>query len=316
MSKLREFTFIYFDGVHEFYTAEWLPERGAPRAVVQLVHGVSEHIMRYGEFARFLTEHGFAVIGGDLTGHGKTARSPEEYGYLGERDGWRNTACDVRQLRVLTGKRFPGVPYFRMGHSMGSFLVRHYLIDWPGTVDGAILSGTGQESPALVAFGKFIARLELLRVGPRGHSAFLERLTTGGYGRQFAPARTKSDWISRDTAVVDAYVADPLCSFYPTVSMFLEMAGGVQYIADGENLKKMDSRTPVHLFSGALDPVGQKGAGVRQVYALFQKAGCTNLSMKLYPDGRHEMLNEINRQEVYQDVLLWLEHHLPGNGGK
>lgn len=312
MAKLREFTYPSCDGIHQVHTAEWLPESGAPRAVIQLVHGVSEHIMRYGEFARFLTEHGFAVVGGDLLGHGKTARSPEEYGYLGERGSWRNVACDVRQLRILTGERFPGIPYFLMGHSMGSFLVRLYLIDWPGTVDGAILSGTGQESPFLVAFGKLVARLEMLRVGPRGHSAFLENLTTGGYGRQFAPARTHADWISRDTAVVDAYVADPLCSFYPTVSMFIEMADGVRYIADGENLKKMNSCTPVYLFSGALDPVGQRGAGVRQVYNLFKRAGCGNLTVKLYPDGRHEMLNEINRQEVFSDVLSWMETHLPG----
>lgn len=316
MPNLREFTYPSCDGVHQIHTCEWLPEHAAPQAVVQLVHGVSEHIMRYDAFARFLTEHGFAAIGGDLLGHGKTARSPEEYGYLGQRDGWRHTADDIRQLRVETGRRFPGIPYFLMGHSMGSFLVRLYLIDWPGTVDGAVLSGTGQESPFLVDFGKFVARLELLRVGPKGHSTLLERLTTGGYGRQFAPARTSADWISRDTAVVDTYVADPLCSFYPTVSMFLDMADGVKYIADGENLKKMDPSTPVYLFSGALDPVGQKGAGVRQVYNLFKRAGCADLTMKLYPDGRHEMLNEINRKEVYQDVLTWLENHLPGNGRK
>ncbi len=309
MSDLREFTYPSADGVHQVHAVEWLPG-GAPKAVVQLVHGVSEHIRRYDGFARFLAENGYAVVGNDHLGHGKTSADPQEYGFLGESGGWRNVADDMRSLRLSVGGRFPGIPYFLMGHSMGSFLVRLYLIDWPGTVAGAILSGTGQETPWLVSFGKWLAGVERVRLGPRGHSPLIDRLSFGSYNKRIVPARTRADWISRDTAVVDAYVADPLCSFYPTVTMFRHMMEGLQYIAAGENLRKMDPSTPVYLFSGEQDPVGSYGAGARKVCALFRNAGCKDLTLKLYPEGRHEMLNEINRNEVYADVLGWLEGHL------
>lgn len=310
MTEMREFTYPSSDGFHQIHTVEWLPGSGRPNAVVQLVHGVSEHIMRYDGFARFLTGHGYAVVGNDHLGHGKTAANPEENGFLGLPHGWNCLTDDVRALRLLTGERFPGIPYFLMGHSMGSFLVRLCLIDWPGTVSGAILSGTGQESAFLVAFGKWLAGAERLRLGPRGHSKLLDKLSFGGYNKQFSPARTRADWISRDTAVVDAYVADPCCSFYPTVSMFRDMMEGLQYIAVGENLKKMNPATPIYLFSGGQDPVGGNGAGVRKVHSFFKKAGCTDVTLKLYPSGRHEMLNELNRDEVYTDVLGWLEARL------
>lgn len=197
-----------------------------------------------------------------------------------------------------------------MGHSMGSFLARLYLIDWPGTVDGAILSGTGQEPALLVAFGKWLAGIERRRLGPKGHSPLLNKLSLDGYNKSFAPARTRVDWISRDTAVVDAYVADPLCSFYPTVSMLRDMMEGLQVITRGEKLRRMNPETPVYFFSGANDPVGQRGVGVKKVYHLFEQSGCRDLTIRLYPEGRHEMLNEINRDEVYEDLLKWLEPHM------
>lgn len=310
MARFQEFTYSSADGVHAVHAAQWLPDEEPPRAVVQLVHGVSEYIMRYDHFANYLAAQGIAVVGGDLLGHGATASGAEEYGFLGEKNGWRYLADDVRALRVLTGETFPGVPYFLMGHSLGSFLVRLYLIEWPGTVNGAILSGTGQESGFLVAFGKWLSGVERRRLGPKGHSPLLNMLSLDGYNKSFAPARTRADWISRDTAVVDAYVADPLCSFYPTVSMLQDMMDGLWAIARGETLRKMDGNTPVYFFSGACDPVGQRGAGVKKVYRLFERAGCKDLNIRLYPEGRHEMLNEINRDEVYHDVLDWLELHL------
>lgn len=309
MVQGSEFTFPSCDGVHAVHAALWTPDR-PPRAVVQVVHGVSEHMARYDGFSRFLAGQGFVVVGGDHLGHGKTASDPREFGYLGGKDGWKHVAGDLRALRELAGARYPGLPYFLLGHSMGSFLVRLYLIQWPGTVSGAILSGTGQEPPALVAFGRLLAGLEALRLGPQGQSALLVRLSLGSYNRRLLPARTRADWISRDAAVVDAYVADPFCSFYPTVSMYRSMMEGLAYIARGEQLGRMDPATPVYLFSGEEDPVGQYGAGVRKVWGFFRRAGCRDLTLRLYPGGRHEMLNETNRQQVYEDVLTWLEGRL------
>ncbi len=289
---------------------EWLPEGGAPKAVLQLVHGISEYILRYDNLARFLADHGVAVVGGDHLGHGGTARGREEYGFLAQKDGWDYLARDVRALRERMGAQYPGLPYFLMGHSMGSFLARTYLIRWPGTLSGCILSGTGQEPSALVSMCKALASLLCRAKGPRSRSKLINSLSTGAYNKKFAPNRTGADWISRDTAVVDAYIADPMCRFTPTVGMFRDMMGGLQFIADRENLAKMDPNTPVYLFSGDQDPVGGMGAGVRKVFGFFQQAGVKDLTLNLYPGGRHEMHNELERDQVYRDVLAWLETHI------
>ena len=307
MSNLREFTYPSSDGVHQIHAAEWTPDITEPRGVVQLVHGISEYILRYAPFAEYLTRYGFIVVGDDHLGHGKTASGPEEYGFIAEQDGWTHMADDVRALRVLTGEKYPGLPYFLLGHSMGSFLARTYLIRWPGTLTGAILSGTGQEPAPTVALGKFLTGIG----NPRKVNKLVNSLSLGAYNKKFAPNRTSADWISRDEQIVDAYVADPLCSFVPTAGMNHDMMGGLQFIAGKENLSRMDKDTPVYFFSGDKDPVGGMGKGVRKVCGFFRDAGVKDVTLKLYPGGRHEMLNETNRDEVYADVLSWLEKHLP-----
>lgn len=311
MTTLREFTFPSNDGLHSVHALEWTPQDTSLRGVVQLVHGISEYIGRYDSFARFLAQHGFAVCGHDHLGHGHTASSPDEFGFLGAQNGWEHLALDVHTLRLLEGERFPGLPYFILGHSMGSFVARTYLIRWPGTVDGAILSGTGQESPLLVGFGKILATLLCSLQGPNSRSKLITALSLGAYNRQFQPNRTPNDWISRDETVVDTYNSDPLCQFVPTVGMFRDMMGGLQFISNRANLARMDPSTPVYFFSGDQDPVGGNGAGVQKVADFFRAAGTTDITLKLYPEGRHEMLNEHNRDAVYTDVLHWLEKNLP-----
>lgn len=310
MVTTQEFTFPSSDGVHSVSALWWRPE-GRPRGVVQLVHGISEYIGRYAPFARFLAEQGFAVVGHDHLGHGRTAKDPSEYGWFGDRDGWKYVVKDVCALRQLAGEAYPGLPYFLMGHSMGSFVVRGYLIFWPGTVDGAILSGTGQEPPLTVAAGRTLSGLFARISGPRAHSKLLDTLSMGAYNKQFKPNRTGADWISRDTAVVDAYCADPMCRFLPTVSMFHDMMVGLQLLAKRENLQKMDPDTPVYFFAGDKDPVGSSGKGVRKVAGWFRDVGVKDVTVTLYPEGRHEMLNELNKDQVFQDVLDWLEKHMP-----
>ncbi len=307
---MPDFSFPSSDGVHTVQAVQWLPEH-PPRGVVQLVHGISEHMGRYAPFARFLTDHGFAVCGHDHLGHGRTARGPEEYGFLGEQDGWNYLVQDVRALRERMGEIFPGIPYVLFGHSMGSFVARTYLIRWPGTLDGCILSGTGQEKAPLVAFGKAASRLLCALRGPNTRSKLITDLSLGAYNRQFRPNRTQNDWISRDEAVVDAYNADPLCQFVPTVGMFRDMMEGLQFIGNPNNVSRMDPNTPILLCSGDQDPVGSCGKGVERVAALFRAAGVKDLTVRLYPGGRHEILNEQNREEVYADLLHWLEAHLP-----
>ena len=310
MVSKEVFTFFSSDGVHTVSAVRWLPE-GSPRGVVQLVHGISEYMGRYDPFARFLAEHGFVVVGHDHLGHGGTAKDSSEYGWFADKDGWKYILEDTHALFLQTSEARPDLPYFLMGHSMGSFVVRGCLIFWPGTVDGAILSGTGQEPPLTVAAGRVLSGLFTRISGPRAHSALLNALSMGAYNRQFRPNRTGADWISRDEAVVDAYCADPMCRFLPTVSMFHDMMVGLQLLARKENLQKMDRDTPVYFFSGDRDPVGASGKGVRKVAGWFRDAGVKDVTVTLYPEGRHEMLNETNKDQVFQDVLNWIEGHMP-----
>ena len=310
MVTMQEFTFPSSDGIHSIHAVEWREEDASPRAVLQLVHGVAEYVGRYDHFARFLAGHGFVVCGEDHLGHGLTV-DDGKYGYFGEKDGWKHVITDVHRMREIAGERWPGLPYFIMGHSMGSFLTRMYLLRWPGTVTGAILSGTGQESRLNVALGRRIALHERKKLGAEGHSDMVQKVSLGAYNKKFAPNRTTADWISRDERVVDAYLADPLCQFTPSVSMFADMMEGLKFIGDQENLSALERNTPIYLFSGDQDPVGGMGKGVRKVHRMYEKAGVRDLTMKLYPGGRHEMLNELNRDEVYRDTLAWLEMHLP-----
>ena len=308
MVTYREFTYPSSDGTHDIWACLWRPE-GTPRGVVQIVHGICEYVGRYEAVARYLAEQGYAVCGEDHLGHGNTAKQDSKFGFAAKYDGWTLMTADVRELRRRMGEEFPGVPYILLGHSMGSFLVRTYLCRYPGTVDGAILSGTGQEPAPVVAGGKLLASLIGRFKGVEAESPMVHSLALGAYNKQFAPNRTSADWITRDEAVVDAYRKDPFCSFMPAVSLYRDMLSGLQYISSPRALAQMDPQTPVYIFSGDRDPVGSNGAGVRKVYGYFEKYGTKDLSLKLYPGGRHEMFNELNREEVYADVLAWLNAH-------
>lgn len=310
MAKFHEFSFPSSDGQHEIFCSLWLPDTEQPKAVVQIVHGISEYVNRYDHFARFLADHGYAVCGGDHLGHGRTGKQDSKFGFFSRHDGWTLVTADVRRLRQLMGEKYPGLPYFLLGHSMGSFLTRTYLCRYPGEVSGAILSGTGQEAAVLVGAGKLLANL-IGRFKGREHiSPLVHSLSLGAYNKQFAPNRTTADWISRDETVVDAYLADPFCQITPTVTLYRDMLGGLQYIASHRALSQMDPNTPVYIYSGDQDPVGANGAGGKKVYGYFEKYGTKDLSMKLYENGRHEMHNELNKEDVFADVLAWLEQHI------
>ena len=309
MTKIQDFTYPSSDGRHTIHAREWLPE-GEARGVVQIVHGVAEYIARYDHVARFLNDHGYIVCGEDHLGHGDSAKE-DEYGYFTKYDGWTLVTADVRTLRQTQGKKYPGLPYFLLGHSMGSFLTRTYLCSYPGELTGAILSGTGQEPAITVLAGKLLAQMICSAKGDRYVSVLLDKLSLGSYNNKFKPNRTEVDWLSRDNAAVDAYVKDPRCGFKATAGMFRDMMGGLRYISRPKNLAQMDKSTPVYLFSGAEDPVGGFGKGVKKVYGYFDAQGVKDLHMKLYPGGRHEMFNETNREEVMEDLLTWLDGHLP-----
>lgn len=310
----HEFTFPSADGKTAIHAVEWLPE-GEILAVLQISHGVSEYILRYAPFAAFLTERGFAVVGHDHLGHGDSVAAGAPRLYFGPKGGWNWVVDDIYTRRKLAGCRFPGVPHFLLGHSMGSFLARTYLIRYPGTVDGAILMGTGQMSPALIAGGKLVAARESRRVGAAGCSPVIMKLAFENYNSHFSPNRTGFDWLSVSRKNVDWYIAHPLCGGNPTIGLFREMLDGLSIIARPENLKKMNLNIPILFISGAMDPVGDFGKGVQRAYESFQKAGVREVSIKLYPTLRHEILNEDCKEDIYQGLYQWMAARLPDRVG-
>ena len=305
----NERTFLSSDGKTPIHVVQWQPET-APRAVVQIAHGVAEYADRYDPFAAWLTEQGFAVVAGDHIGHGQSVAPDAPRLYFGPEGSWHRVVQDLYTLREQTGAAFPGQPYFLLGHSMGSFLTRSYLIRYPGTVDACALLGTGQQPESVLKAGLAACRLEQIRLGKRGRSKLLQSLCFGAYNSQFKPNRTESDWVCSVDEVVDAYIADPFCQVMPTVTLMRDMLTGIRFNQQAEHLAKMDKTTPVFFLSGDQDPVGSNGKGVRAAYQSFLDAGCSHVRLKLYPGGRHEMLNEHNWQDVYDELLSWFDQQI------
>ena len=305
----NEFTFLSADGKTPIHAVEWLPD-GPVRAVLQISHGVAEYILRYEPFAAYLTERGFAVVGHDHLGHGASVAEGAPRLYFGPKGSWDWVVEDLYTRRCLAGKRFPGVPYFLLGHSMGSFLARTYLIRYPGTVKAAILMGTGWQSGATLTGGLALAGA-LKRKNPAATNDMVTSLAFGAYNKTFKPNRTAYDWLSVDEENVDAYIADPLCGHDATVGLFYEMLKGIRFNQRFSHLDKMDGKIPILLISGQDDPVGGMGSGVRQTYNEFKRSGVTDCTLKLYPGLRHELLNEkAQRPMIYQDIWNWMEARL------
>ena len=305
----NEFYFTSCNGKTQIHCIEWAPET-TPRAVIQIAHGISCHVARYEPLAEFLCANGFAVVGNDHLGHGLSRTNEEDALFFGENSGWELVVGDLRQLTMQIHDKYPGIPVILLGHSMGSFLARSYAIRFQDGIDGLILSGTGQQNPALVSAGSIAANAEIRRHGPRYRSEKLNSMVFGQYNKNFMPARTPYDWLTRDTDVVDRYIADPKCGGVPTVGLFRDMMHGIALISQEKNLQRMNKNLPVLFFAGDMDPVGECGKGVIRAYAGFLKAGMEDVTLKLYPGGRHEMLNEINRDQVRQDILWWLNAKL------
>ena len=305
MARMSESTFLSSDGKTQLYYRVYLPEDEAV-GIVQLVHGIAEHISRYDDFANFLADHGYIVAGHDQLGHGMSSLNESTLGFFSEKDGWEKAVEDIHTLHNIVAERFPGKPYIIFGHSMGSFLARTYLIQYKSGLDGAIISGTGQQSRALVTGGRLMSALEMRRHGATYKSTLLNNMAFGSYTKKLGHVRTPSDWLSRDESVVDQYIEDPLSGFVPSAGLLHDMMEGIEFISKPKNIAKMKKDLPILFFSGDCDPVGEQGRGVTRAYKAFRKAGMTSVTMKLYHGGRHEMLNEINKDEVYQDILHWL----------
>ena len=305
MPKFEDFSFESSTGVNVLHARKCIPD-GKPRAVVQIEHGVADHISRYDGLMEYLAENGIVCVGDDHLGHGDSIRSEDEQGFFADENGWDHVVRDVDILRDLTRRDYPDLPYIFFGHSMGSFVVRTYIIRHPGKYDAAILSGTGHQNKAMILAGYTAAQLMTRVKGPQGDGKALNDMAFGSYCSKIANPRTPYDWISRDEEAVDRYIADPFCGFVAKTSLYRDMMYGVKFITSQKNIDRMSKEQPIYFMSGAADPVGDYGKGVERAYQAFCKAGLHDVTIRLYPDGRHEMLNEINKDRVYSDILNWL----------
>lgn len=301
----NEFYFLSSDGHTNLRAIEWKADDA--KAVVELVHGIAEHIERYDGFASFLAENGITVVGFDLLGHGKSAAKEEDLGFFAEDDGWFKNVEDVHSLRRLTAEKYPDKPYFILGHSMGSFLVRTYITKYADGLAGAIISGTGANPEPVLALGRAVAKAVMKKGGIRVRSETIRKMCFGSYNKEIENPKNENEWLSRDLSVSEKYCADPLCGFLPCAEVYYEMFRGISYIQKKENIAKVPKKLPLFFFSGSMDPVGGYSDGVIKAYNSYNNAGLTDTKIKLYAGGRHEMLNETNKDEVYASVLKWIE---------
>ena len=303
----------------------WLPE-GRPRLVLQVVHGMTEHMGRYEALAEKLTAEGIAVAGFDLRGHGQNPDAPLERPRLGctrcgslgshdrcasfGRDGWACSLEDMRIFRgILTG-RFPGIPLVLLGFSLGSFLVRDLLHFYDDPVDGVVLMGTGCQSAAALAMAKLVAKDQIRKAGFNSTTPMVDHLTFQSYNSKFAPNRTPADWLCSDPAQVDAYLADPLCRRSISAGLFWQLLDSMQRTGSPRTYEKWARKDlPVLLLSGGEDPVGGFGKDVTQVAETMKKAGLTRVELHLFPGCRHDILHETESgsdEKVLEKLLDFL----------
>jgi alpha-beta hydrolase superfamily lysophospholipase len=296
------FTLEGADGV-SLFTHRWLPEP-APKGVVQIAHGLAEHAGRYARLAAALSQAGYAVYANDHRGHGRTAKTADDLGFFADRDGWNKCIADLWRLNRRIANDHPGLPIVLLGHSMGSFLAQQLVCEHGEALSGAVLSASNGKPPAIAPIARLLGRLERLRLGSRGRSALMHALFFGAFNRPFEPARTPFDWLSRDPAEVDKYLADPFCGFGATVQLYIDVLAALADIARPSRQARIPKPLPIYILNGSRDPVA---TNISQLLAAYQAAGLKNVVHKVYPEGRHESFNEINREEVTRDLIAWLD---------
>lgn len=278
---------------------------GEPKAVVQVLHGLAEHIGRYDRFAAACCARGIAVIGHDHRGHGADC-DVADLGHFADHDGWNKVVGDAIAVRRLGAATWPGARIVLLGHSMGSFIAQSALARAPEPTNALILSASTFSKGSQLRLGRLLARLLVLRSGGRHKSPLLNRLGIGSLNKRFAPNRTAFDWLSRDEAEVDRYIADPLCGFPVSDRLWHDLLGGMLEVMSLRSLRRIPPGLPVLVTGGENDPLGGwRGQG--RLAEAFVNSGHAHVELKLYPGGRHEMLNETNRHEVTRNLLAWIE---------
>lgn len=309
MAKEEQFGFLSADGMTQIHAVRWLPDDGKYEAVLQITHGMIEYIERYRGFAEYLTERGFLVVGHDHLGHGASVRSEDDWGYFAKDHPSDTLVEDMHRLRQTVQSENPGIPYFMLGHSMGSYMLRKYLCIHPEGVNGAILMGTGCVPDSTTKLGMFLCKLFAAFRGWHYRSRFMQRLSYGKPYRKFdlyGKDETNS-WLTKEVSFVKQYYAEPRCTFVFTLNGYLGLMEAVYFDNQMENIKKVPKELPIFLVSGQDDPVGDLGEGVKKVYHMYEEAGIEDLTYRLYENDRHEIINETDREQVFSDICSWMK---------
>ncbi|MBM7703576.1 alpha/beta hydrolase [Metabacillus iocasae] len=304
----KEFTFENQDKLN-IHVYKWMPERDI-KGIVQIAHGMNETALRYDYFARKLVEEGFVVYANDHRGHGQSALSIEELGYVSDDDGFHDMVEDMKQLTDLIKQDYPRTPILLFGHSMGSFLAQRYIQLYNKDITAVLLSGTNGKPKSLLNVGVALSKSIMILKGRKANGKLLDHLMFGAYNNRFKPITTEFDWLTRDANQVQAYIDDPYCGNVFPVSFFYDLLRGLKTIHKQENMKHTPLHLPMYFFGGSDDPVSEYGKGIVNLYETYQSVGVQSVTYKLYEGGRHEMLNEQNRDEVIQDLISWIQQHV------
>ena len=309
MVEKEEFYLNSTNGVNKLHVISWHPLEEI-KAIVQISHGMCEYVDRYDRLATFLAQHGMMVIGNDHLGHGETAKGEEELGYFPKAKGSETVVDDLYKVTKSIRARYPRTPYFLLGHSMGSFMARRYLMTYGSQLDGAILMGTGSQPPALLSAAKTTANSLSVVRGEHHRSQLMMKMAFGSYNKQYPSVRTEYDWLSRNEANVDTYLADPYCGFMFTLNGYKVLFDVLSFIQEPVHISKLPKEVPLLFVAGSDDPVGHFGKDVPEICRTYREAGVKNVEMKLYPGDRHEILNELDYEQVQMDILSFIEKRL------
>ena len=307
----RSTFFMSKNGKTKLNTVVYIPEGREPRAILQIAHGMAEYILRYEPFASYLAGEGFIVAGHDHLGHGKSVNTWSDYGYFSTKP-LHTLIRDMHQLRVNMAKRYPGLPYFMMGHSMGSYLLRSYLALYGEGLSGAVIMGTGYAAPVAADFGIEMTKLLAAFKGWHYRSLMVQAMTYNKSYRGYdvTSKDPKKSWLTKDYPIAEKYQDDPLCGFLFSLNGHKGLFEAVHFSCMQKNVNRIPGNLPILLVSGQEDPVGDRGKGVEKVFSMMEKAGIGDLTLKLYPGDRHEILNETDRERVMEDILDWLSAYV------
>lgn len=302
--RKEEFYYDSYGNTNKIHAIKWVPE-GTPLCIVQIVHGMAEHVGRYDEFATFLTDRNIMVVGADHLGHG-LSMGENPPGYFCEQQPDRVLVEDVRNLKNIIRKEYIDIPYIMFGHSMGSFITRNFIHTYSSEIDGVILSGTGMLPKALLTVMKALVNVLILAKGSRYKSAFADKIAFGGYRDRIDNPQTDYDWLSTDREKVKEYLQDSLCGFTFTLNGFKGLAGLLSGLYDREKIATIEKNFPMYFIYGDQDPVGDYGKSAYKSCCVYTDAGMNRVTCKVYPGKRHELLHEDIREKVMEEIYAWI----------